>query len=79
MSARGRALRLYPKIPFDGDTGSATLVMSNEALDENDKLLSSRQYWVDTDGSLLSSYNYDTIKYVIANMTGRFKHGRAKA
>jgi len=64
---------------FDGDTGSATLVMSNEALDENDKLLSSRQYWVDTDGSLLSSYNYDTIKYVIANMTGRFKHGRAKA
>lgn len=53
--------------------------MSNEALDENDKLLSSRQYWVDTDGSLLSSYNYDTIKYVIANMTGRFKHGRAKA
>lgn len=64
---------------FDGDTGSATLVMSNEALDENDKLLSSRQYWVDTDGSLLASYNYDTIKYVIANMTGRFKHGRSTA
>jgi hypothetical protein len=61
---------------FDGDTGSATLVMSKEALAENDRILRSRQYWVDTDGSLLASYDYDTIKYVIHNLTGRFKHGR---
>ena len=61
---------------FDGDTGSATLVMSNEALEENDRILRSRQYWVDTDGSLLASYDYDTLKYVIHNLTGRFKHGR---
>jgi len=64
------------KISFDGDTGSATLVMSNEALEENDRILRSRQYWVDTDGSLLASYDYDTLKYVIHNLTGRFKHGR---
>lgn len=61
---------------FDGDTGSATLVMAKESLQENDRILRSRQYWVDTDGSLLSSYDYDTIKYVTINMTGRFKHGR---
>jgi len=61
---------------FDGDTGSATLVMSKEALAENDRILRSRQYWVDTDGSLLASYDYDTVKYVIHNLTGRFKHGR---
>lgn len=76
MSARGRASRLYSKIPFDGDTGSATLIMSNEACAENDRVLRSRNYWVDTDGSLMSSYDYDTIKYVTTNLTGRFKHGR---
>ncbi|QTH80292.1 putative virion-associated RNA polymerase subunit beta/beta' [Pseudomonas phage pPa_SNUABM_DT01] len=61
---------------FDGDTGSATLIMSKEAMQENDRTLRSRQYWVDTDGSLISSYDYDTLKYVVTNLTGRFKHGR---
>ncbi|MNI33501.1 hypothetical protein D3C73_874560 [compost metagenome] len=61
---------------FDGDTGSATMIMSKEAMQENDRILRSRQYWVDTDGSLISSYDYDTLKYVVTNMTGRFKHGR---
>lgn len=61
---------------FDGDTGSATMIMSNEACAENDRVLRSRNYWVDTDGSLMSSYDYDTIKYVTTNLTGRFKHGR---
>ncbi|MNZ40313.1 hypothetical protein D3C78_578270 [compost metagenome] len=61
---------------FDGDTGSATMIMSKEAMSENDRILRSRQYWVDTDGSLISSYEYDTLKYVVTNLTGRFKHGR---
>lgn len=61
---------------FDGDTGSATMIMSTEACEENDRILRSRTYWVDTDGSLMSSYDYDTIKYVTTNLTGRFKHGR---
>jgi len=61
---------------FDGDTGSATLVMSNEAMRENDKILSSRQHWINTGGNLTASYGYDTIDYVITNLTGRFNHGR---
>jgi hypothetical protein len=63
---------------FDGDTGSATLVMSNEALAENDRVLNSRQHWIDAGGNLTSSYDYDTLKYVVANMTGRFKHNQNK-
>lgn len=61
---------------FDGDTGSATLVMSKEALAENDRVLRSRQHWIDAGGNLTSSYDYDTLKYVVTNMTGRFKHNR---
>lgn len=61
---------------FDGDTGSATMVMSDEALAENDRILRSRNQWIDTGGNLTASYDYDTIKYVVTNLTGRFKHGR---
>lgn len=63
---------------FDGDTGSATLVMTNEALAENDRILRSRQHWIDAGGNLTSSYDYDTLKYVAINMTGRFNHNRNK-
>ncbi len=49
--------------------------MSQEAMEENDRKLRSREYWVDTDGSLYASFDIDTIKYVVSNMTGRFKHG----
>lgn len=59
---------------FDGDTGSATFVMSNEALAENEKRLSSKQTWVRTDGSLAASFDYDTISYVLTNLTGRFNN-----
>lgn len=60
---------------FDGDTGSATFVMSDEALAENERRLGSRQTWLRTDGSLAASFDYDTIGYVLHNLTGRFKHG----
>jgi len=63
---------------FDGDTGSATLVMSKEALTENDRVLRSRQHWIDAGGNLTSSYDYDTLKYVVTNLTGRFKHNQSK-
>lgn len=63
---------------FDGDTGSATLVMSKEALAENDRVLRSRQHWIDAGGNLTSSYDYDTLKYVVTNLTGRFKHNQSK-
>lgn len=60
---------------FDGDTGSATFVMSNDALAENEKHLSSARTWLRTDGGLSASFDYDTIAYVLTNLTGRFNHG----
>lgn len=60
---------------FDGDTGSATFVMSNEALVENERRLGSRVNWTRIDGSLTSSFDYDTIKYVLTNLTGRLAYG----
>jgi hypothetical protein len=60
---------------FDGDTGSATFVMSNQALEENERQLSSRNTWLNSDGSLMASFDYDTIGYVLTNLTGRFNHG----
>jgi hypothetical protein len=60
---------------FDGDTGSATFVMSNEALAENERQLSSAQTWLTSDGKLMASFDYDTIAYVLTNLTGRFNHG----
>lgn len=60
---------------FDGDTGSATFIMSNEALAENERQLSSAQTWLTSDGRLMASFDYDTIAYVLTNLTGRFNHG----
>lgn len=56
---------------FDGDTGSATFLMSEEATEENRKYLSTRQAWISTDGSLRASASYDTVALVVHNLTRR--------
>lgn len=56
---------------FDGDTGSSTTIMTDEALEENRKYLASRKAWVSPDGRLRASASYDTIELVVLNMTGR--------
>jgi hypothetical protein len=48
--------------------------MTEEAIRENEKFLSSRQAWVAPDGSLRASAAYDTIEMVVANMTGRYDY-----
>jgi hypothetical protein len=64
---------------FDGDMGGGTVIMSKEALAENDRKLRSRSSWVDVAGNLRASYDYDTLNYVVTNMTGRFRHGMSNS
>lgn len=60
---------------FDGDTGSGTSLMTDESLQENNHFLGTRQAWVQQDGRLRASANYDTIEMVVSNMTGRYEYG----
>lgn len=59
---------------FDGDTGSGTGLMTDEALAENKRFLGTRQAWVSADGRLRASANYNTIELTVLNITGRFKY-----
>lgn len=56
---------------FDGDTSSGTYIMTDEALEELNHHLGTRNAWVAPDGSLHASANYDTIKLVVRNLTRR--------
>jgi hypothetical protein len=57
---------------FDGDTGSSTALMTDEATAENKRFLATRSAWVAADGSLRASANYNTIELTVLNITGRF-------
>jgi len=59
---------------FDGDTGSGTAVMTNDALRETEKYLSTREAWVKPSGEPRAQIDYDTADFVIKNLTGRFNH-----
>lgn len=61
---------------FDGDTGSATSLMSNNALRETEDYLSTREAWVRPSGRPRASVVYDTSELVIRNLTSRFDHVR---
>ena len=55
---------------FDGDTSSLNIVYSDEAIEEVDKYLSSKKYYINSSGNLSFSTNTSTVGYVIQNMTG---------
>lgn len=55
---------------FDGDTCSANIVYSQEAIEEVDKLLNDRNYYVDTGGKISFSMATDTVNYLLKTMTG---------
>lgn len=55
---------------FDGDTASSTLVYTSEAIAEIDKLLNSREAFLDPRGGFRASCNVTTVQLVLRNMTG---------
>ena len=59
---------------FDGDTCSANIVTSDEALKEVKKYFNSPHAYVGTDGRFINDTNIDTVKFVLRNITGRKKY-----
>lgn len=55
---------------FDGDTGSYTIVYSENAVDEVDKHFTKKKTYVGTDGRLIDSLSDDVIDFVLSNLTG---------
>lgn len=55
---------------FDGDTASANLLYSDEAVAEIDRYLSTKEAYLDPRGGLKASSNVNTIALVLRNMTG---------
>ena len=55
---------------FDGDMCSLNAVYSEEAVAEVERLINSRNYYVDTDGKISFSVITDTVRHLIKNMTG---------
>jgi hypothetical protein len=55
---------------FDGDTASSTIVYTQESIDEIDKLLNSREAYLDPRGGFKASCNVQTVQLVLRNMTG---------
>lgn len=54
---------------FDGDTCSANVVYTQEAIDEVKALLNSRNYYVNTSGKIAFSMATDTVNYLMAGLT----------
>lgn len=65
-------MRTLLKIPFDGDTCSALIVYSSDAMEEIQKSLHSREAYTDPTGGLRTSAETDTIALVMRNMTGDY-------
>lgn len=55
---------------FDGDTGSYTIVYSENAIDEIDESFKKKKTYVGTDGRLVDSLSDDVIDFVLSNLTG---------
>jgi hypothetical protein len=51
-------------------TSSLNIVYSDEAVEEVNKYLASKRYYVGVDGKFSFSANTATVEYVLRNMTG---------
>lgn len=58
---------------FDGDTGSANPITSKEAVEEVDKLLMDKKYYLSPSGDLNFSISDDIIDYIIKHLARRKK------
>lgn len=57
---------------YDGDTCSALIVYSDDAMAEINKALHSREAYTDPSGGMRTSTKTDTIALVMRNMTGDY-------
>lgn len=58
------------KISFDGDTSSATVAYSQEAIEECEEFFNSRRAYVGTDGQFINRAGVHTTELVLRNLTG---------
>jgi hypothetical protein len=62
---------------FDGDTCSGNIVYSDEAIQEITEFFNSKKAYVGTDGRFINDTNVDTVRHVLANITGPRKYVKA--
>jgi hypothetical protein len=55
---------------FDGDTGSATAVLTQEGQAEVQKLLTDKSFYIGSDGKFVADISNATVEYIMANLTG---------
>ena len=55
--------------PYDGDTVSFNMMYSDEATEEVQDFLQTRNAYVDTMGNLIKSSAVDTVNYVCFNLS----------
>ena len=61
---------VFAERPFDGDTGSADTVYTDESLAENRRLMSTASYWINGDNTLTIDIETDTIMRTLHNLLG---------
>lgn len=59
---------------FDGDTASATSVISDDAVKELDDYMSTREAWVTPTKTMRATISYDTSQMIFLNLTSSFDH-----
>jgi hypothetical protein len=55
---------------FDGDTCSATILYTDESIDEVNRFLKDKSCYVNSSGNLTYDTNTDTVQYVLKTLTG---------
>ena len=55
---------------YDGDTVSFNAVYSEQAVNEVDKYLASKRFYLDSSGNMTYSMSTDTINFIVAGLTG---------
>ena len=61
---------VFAERSFDGDTGSADTVYTDESLAENRRLMSTASYWINGDNTLTIDIETDTIMRTLHKLLG---------
>lgn len=60
---------------YDGDTSSATSLITNEAIQEINEYLGDTRAYIGTDGKFIDSIGIDTVNYILSAMTADISEG----